>query len=393
VRALLVAVLASLALAAPASAAFTPPELFVRLQRADITHQPASDWIPLASAPVFNYIGGYQIGYRLQASGMGSGPGNFQTAALTITGVPDGQVTQPNLVPPYCVGKNGTAGTIVPVNEIEMQYEGNGTYSVSVSVGGDPPGIGCFGAGGATSTGSFTVDTHVAPQLVGQPFAFRAKPLPGDPFVGIRADDPPGGFADNLCALDATVAPDGSVTGRKIAPEDFEPPRQTVRAFPEPGAWTCVSRGVVEGQDDAFERTFLGTPWSAPVRFDVLSDFQRKTSAIVRPRRTRPTFEVTAQFAAASAGGKATLKLRRFVRCKRRAGYVFKKLATYKGTFDAKGLAKFRFKRPRKTGFYAAMVTFGGTRFVRPGADPFLIPLGATGRSIRFVPPQAYPRC
>jgi hypothetical protein len=381
VRALLVAVLASLALAAPASAA--GPELFVRLQRGDISHQPASDWIPLASAPVFNYIGGYQIGYRLQTSG-------FQTADVRITGVPDGQPTQPSNATPYCIGRNGNAGDITDIGA-EIQYEGNGTYSFSVSVGGGPPGTGCVG--GPTTTGSFTVDAHVVPQLIGQPFAFRAKPLPGDPFVGIRADDPPGGFADNVCALDATVQADGSVTGRTVEPEDDDPPRQRVSTFPEPGSWTCVSRGVVEGQADDFSRTFLGTPWSAPLRFDVLSDFQRKTSAINKPRSKRPTFEVTAQFGAASAGGKATLKLQRLLRCKRKGGFLFKKLATYKGTFDAKGLAKFRFKRPRKTGFYAAMVTFGGTRFVRPGADPFLIPLGATGRSIRFVAPQAYPRC
>jgi hypothetical protein len=390
VRALLVAVLASLAFAAPASAAFPQaPELFVKLQRADITHQPASDWIPLASAPVFNYIGGYQIGFRLQQSGMGSGPGNFQTVALTIVGVPDGQPTQPTNTPPYCVGRNGNLNDIVPVNESELQYEGNGTYTIAVSIG-STTASGCLS--GPTTTGSFTVDTHVAPQLIGQPFAFRAKPLPGDPFVGVRADDPPGGFADNVCALDATAQADGSVTGRTVAPEDDDPPRQRVSTFPEPGSWTCVSRGVVEGQNDDFERTFLGTPWSAPLRFDVLSDFQRKTSAIVRPRRTRPTFEITAQFAAASAGGKATLKLQRFVRCKRRS-YVFKKLATYKATFDAKGLAKFRFKRPRKVGYYAAVVTFGGTRFVRPGADPFLIPLAATGRAIRFVQPSLYPGC
>jgi hypothetical protein len=182
------------------------------------------------------------------------------------------------------------------------------------------------------------------------------------------------------------------VTGRTVVPEDPEPPRQRVSTFPEPGAWTCVGRGVVEGQNDDFERTFFGTPWSAPLRFDVLSDFQRKTSAIDRPRRTRPTFEVTAQFAAASAGGKATLKLQRFVRCKRH-GYLFKRLATYKGTFDAKGIAKFRFKRPRKIGYYAAMVTFGGTHLVRPGPDPFFIPLAATKRSIRFVRPLLYPGC
>jgi hypothetical protein len=69
------------------------------------------------------------------------------------------------------------------------------------------------------------------------------------------------------------------------------------------------------------------------------------------------------------------------------------KLATYKGTFGANGKARFRFKRPRKIGYYAAAVMFGGTRFVRPGADPYLIPLGVTRRSIRFVRPQAYPRC
>jgi hypothetical protein len=391
VRALLVAVVASLALAAPSSAAFTPPELFVRLQRADITHQPASDWIPLASAPLFNYIGGYQIGYRLQPSGLGSGPGNFQTVALTITGVPDGQPTQPSLATPYCVGRNGTAGTIVPVDEIEMQYEGNGTYSVSVSVGGDPPGTGCVG--GPTTTGSFRVDTHVTPQLVGQPFAFRAEPLPGDPFVGIRAGDPPGGFADNVCALDATVAPDGSVTGRRVIPEDSEPPRQTVSTFPEPGNWTCVGRGVVEGQDLDYERTFFGTPWSAPLAVPVLSDFQRVQTRITRARKSRPQLDVTPQFPVSSAGGRATLKLRRLIRCKRRGGYVFKTIGTYRSAFGANGHAKFRVKRPRKVAFYAGVLTFGGTRFVRPGADPAWMLLGATKRSIRFVNPQAYPRC
>lgn len=384
VRAVLLGILASLLLAAPARAAFTPPELFVRLMNMG---EPASDWMPLSSPPVFNWIGGYQIGFRLQPSSEGN---NFQTIALTYTGVPDGSPSQPLTMPPYCIGRAGTPGEIQTVVEIPIQYEGNGTYSFSATLGPGPTRDGCVG--GQTTNGSFGVDTHVAPQLVGQPFAFRAKELPGDPFVGIRADDPPGGFADSVCALDATVQADGSVTGRTIVPEDPDPPRQTVRTFPEPGAWTCVSRGVVEGQDDAFERTFLGTPWSAPLRFDVLSDFQRKTSAINRPGSSRPTFEVTAQFATASAGGKATLKLQRFVRCKRK-GYLFKKLATYKGTFDAKGIARFRFKRPRKIGYYAAMVTFGGTHFVRPGPDPFLIPLGATRRSIRFVRPQAYPRC
>jgi hypothetical protein len=174
-RTVLLGISASLLLGSPASAAFTPPELFVRLQRADITHEPASDWIPLTAAPTLNYIGGFQIGYRLQPTGVN---GNFQTAALSITGVPDGQPTQPSNTPPYCVGKNGAEGTITPVGS-EIQFEGNGTYSFSVSLG-DTTGSGCVG-GPATTAASFTVDVHVAPQLAGDPFSFRAKPLPGNP--------------------------------------------------------------------------------------------------------------------------------------------------------------------------------------------------------------------
>jgi hypothetical protein len=385
-RTVLLGICASVLLASPAGAAFTPPELFVRLQPAD-THEPASDWIPLATAPQLNYMGGFQIGYRLQPTGVN---GNFQTAALSITGVPDGQPTQPVNTPPYCVGKNGAVGTITAVGG-EIQFEGDGTYSLAVSLG-DTIGTGCVGAP-ATTAASFGVDVHVAPQLTGAPFAFRAKPLPGDPFVGIRAADPPGGFGDNSCALDPTVSPDGSVTGRRVVPDDPQPPRQTVTTFPEPGNWACVGRGVVEGVNDSFERSFFATPWSAPLRFEVHSDFRRVQTTIIGPRKTRPTFDVKAEFPTASAGGKATLKFVRFLRC-RRSGYVFKKIASYKKTFDARGHAKFRVKRPRKTqGYYAATVSFRGTHFVRAGTDPNLILLAATKRAITFVKPLAYPRC
>jgi hypothetical protein len=385
-RTVVLGILASLLLAAPADAAFSPPELFVRL----FAHEPAGDWIPLAGAPVLNYIGGYQIGFRLQESGINPN-GRFQTVSLTITGVPDGQPTQPNNSTPFCVGRNGiNPNEIVPVSEQAIQFEGDGTYSLSVSVGPGPVGTGC--RGGPTTTASFGVDVHVSPQLVGQPFAFQANPPRGNPFVGIRADDPPGGFADSTCALDAKVNPDGSLSGRLQPDASREPPRRVVIEFPEPGAWTCVTRGVAEGVDDKLDNVFFGTPWSAPLRVDVLSDFRRKGSAIDLPASRRPTFEITAEFPAVSAGGRVTLKLRRLLRCKR-TGYLFQKVADYKGVFNANGQVRLRFKRPRKNGFYAGIVSFGGTHFVRPGTDPALILLGATGRSIRFVNPRDYPRC
>ena len=83
-------ILASLTGAAPA-AAFEPPELFVRMQPWD-THEPVGDWMPLASAPSLAYVGGYEIGYRLQASGE---PNQLQRVALRIAGVPDGQRRSP----------------------------------------------------------------------------------------------------------------------------------------------------------------------------------------------------------------------------------------------------------------------------------------------------------
>ena len=58
-------VVLSLVLVAPAVAA--PPELFVRQQRWD-THEETGPWLPLASAPSLNYLGGYEIGYRRQGT-------------------------------------------------------------------------------------------------------------------------------------------------------------------------------------------------------------------------------------------------------------------------------------------------------------------------------------
>ena len=70
----------------------------------------AGDWIPLATEPRLDYIGGYQIGYRLQPAGTST---NFQAAALSIAAVPDGQphpAEQP--AARYCVAKTGAAETI-----------------------------------------------------------------------------------------------------------------------------------------------------------------------------------------------------------------------------------------------------------------------------------------
>ena len=377
---------ASVALAAPASAAFAPPELFVRMQTWD-THEAASDWIPLASAPALNYLGGYEIGYRLQASGE---PNEFQRVALTVAGTPDGQPTQPLADSPYCVGRAGTVGSIVAAGP-ELQFEGNGTYTVAVSVG---PGTGgaddCLS--GPTTSASFSVDVHVAPSRAGDPLSFRAVALPGDPFVGVQAPEPPGGQADVRCALDATVQPDGSVAGSAVVPGgDFSHPTVPEFVFTRPGVWTCVARGTAEGLDDNLDTAVFGTPWSAPLAVEVRSDFRRRTGEIRRARSKRPRFTFTAEWPDVAAGGRGSVTLLRVRGCKGNR-YRLRRIATHSGRFDATRL-RVRMRRPRATGFYIGRFAFSGTHFLLPGVDPNPMFLLVRRHRVEFVIPREFPGC
>jgi hypothetical protein len=375
----LVGVVAGLVTAAPV-AAFTAPELFVRQQRWD-THEETGPWLPLASAPAINYLGGYEIGYKLQASGQ---PNNFQRVALTITGVPDGQPTQPLATPPFCVGRVGTVGTIVAAGP-ELQFEGDGTYTVKVSVGPGTTATDCLT--GPSTTGSFRVPVRVAPSLVGEPFSFRADPLPGNPFVGVRAAAPPGGEADIRCALDGTVQPDGSIAGTLVVPEgDFSHPTVAEDIFPRPGFWTCVARGTVEGVDQTF-----GTPWSAPLTFDVRSDFRRRAGTVSHRRARRPTFNFKAEWPGMAKGGRATITVFRVKGCKRKH-YKLRKLATYHARFGAKRL-RVRLRRPRGAGYFLGRFAFAGTRFLRAGVDPNPMLLTGNGKTFGFADPHLFPRC
>jgi hypothetical protein len=339
---------------APASA-LDAPELFVRPQTWN-THVAGSDWIPLASAPVLNSLAGYAIGYRLQASGQ---PNEFQRVALAVTGVPDGVPSQP-YAEPFCVGRAGVPGTIVEAGS-ELQFEGDGAYTVAVSVGA---GLDCQ-AVGATTTGSFSVDVHVAPVLVGTPLIFRTGAQAGAPFVGVRADAPVSGEAMVHCARDGVVGADGSVSGAVTLPDG---PLIAERDFPRPGSWVCAARGTTEGIDANFDTAVFTTPWSGPLRFDVGSDFRRRTGKISHPRARRPSFAFEAEYPAEASGGRVTVTLSRVVGCKRGA-YKLRKSTVARGRFDAKRL-RLTLTRPRVPGFYIGRFAFAGTRYLRAGVDP-----------------------
>jgi hypothetical protein len=378
---LLVVLLASLVFAAPASA-FDPPEVFVRTA-APSGGQPGP-WLPLASAPTFDWLGGYDVGYKAQASGEAY---NRQRVALRITGVPDGRPTQPNNPAPYCSIRADTpAGGIDLVSAQPIQFESDGMYSVAVSIGPSANQTETDCLAGPTTTGSFAVTTAASPQVVGAPLASRNTPLPPNQFVGVRTPDPPGGFAQTQCALDATVEPDGSIAGRLLVPETLDAPETEVqeRHFTEPGTWTCVARGAVEGVADDLDRVVFGTPWSAPLRFVVLSDFQRVRGALAGPRSKKPRFSFTAQFPAASAGGSGKLVVRQITRCQRHK-YVFKKVASATAKFDSKGRAKFTIKHPRGDAYYVGTLSFGGTRLIRKSVDPQGVLLSNRSGMLAFV--------
>jgi hypothetical protein len=346
-------VIASLVLAAPAVAA--PPELFVRIQRWD-THEETGPWLPLASAPAINYLGGYEVGYRRQSP--------TERVALTIVGVPDGTPTQPSNDEPFCV--SSFPGDIVSAGP-ELQFEGSGSYTVKVSVGA---GADCTTAG-ESSSGSFTVDAPVTPSVVGAPLIYRDKPLNGNPFVGIQAAPPPGGQAEIRCTMGADVVG----------------PWWTLRedAFTRPGTWACEARGTAEGRDESFDTVLFGTPWSAPLNVEVRSDFRRKLGQINRLRKKRPRFTFTAEFPEAAAGGAVRVTLFRANTCKRR------KVATYRGRFGPER-ARFTMRRPRP-GLYLGRFSFGGTPLLNASTDPNPIRLLARRNRMEFAPASAYPRC
>jgi hypothetical protein len=391
-RTALLGLLASLLWAAPAGA-FTAPALYLRLAHANSTDPTsASGWMPLSAAPRLNWLGGYEIGYAFEDA---PGAGASQHAALQITGVPDGHPTQP-LNTPYCSGGPGTVGAIVPIGTV-IQFEGSGVYTATVSVG--PPSGGpnsCIaGPGTASSSGSFTVDAPVAPTLFGRPLIFRAKPLAGSAFVGVRTLPPPGGDAETRCARNATLKPDGSVTGPLVAPPAALGSASAQIAetdFVRPGAWTCVARGFVGGLDDNFNDVIFGTPWSAPLHLDVRSDFRRSKQAISKPRSKNPLLRFTAEFPEAAGGGTSKLQLARPVRC---AGtrLVFKAIGTFRGRFDARGLAIVKIRRP-SAGLYVGILSFSGTRFYTKSVDPnpVLLQFSVNGK-LAYVPPSVFPQC
>ena len=208
----------------------------------------------------------------------------------------------------------------------------------------------------------------------------------------MRAPAPPGGQADVRCALDATVQPDGSVTGRARAPgSDDLHPEVPELVFPRPGAWTCVARGAAEGQDDARDIVVFGTPWSPPLAVEVRSDFRRRTGAIARARSRRPRFRFRAEWPAEARGGRGTVTLYRVQGLPRRPrpaapGVVGRR--ALRRPADAAAAAPAARPRLLRRALHVL-----GHALLRAGDDPDPMRLQVRRNRLEYVPPLEFPSC
>ena len=343
------------------------------------THEPVGDWIPLASAPALEYLGGYQIGYRLQASGE---PNQLQRVALTVAGVPDGQPSQPHNAEPYCVTRIGTprrrSWRRGPSCSSRATAPTRSRCRSAPSAGG---ASGCLA--GPSTTAGFTVVARAAPALSGSPLSFRARRPRRAVRRRARAPTRPAGRPTSAARSTRRVQPDGSVdrarssSRRATATTPPEPVRRT--PFPRPGVWTCVARATAEGVDEEFCRTVFGGSWSAPLTFDVRSDFRRKSGRLARPRARRPRFTFTAECPAEAR------RRPRHDHALPRDGLQRPRLppaprGRFRGRFGARR-AQRHARAPRKPGYYIGRFAFGGTRFLRASVDPAPMFLSATRRT------------
>ena len=281
----------------------------------------------------------------------------------------------------------GTPGTIDPVGS-EVQFQGNGTYTVKVSLGA--------GSGGATdclsgpsTTGSFTVAVRVAPKLVGDAARLPRRPPRGRPVRRSAAARRPAGRRPGARATRRSSRT-GRSPERRIIDGDISRSN-----FPEPGAWTCVARGFAEGQDESFDTARFGTPWSAPLPFVVHSDFRRARGVLARRRSKRPRLTFIAEFPSAATGGAATFKPcggssagRDTASCRRssRPGAA--------ASTPAAG-SRSSTRRPRKPGYFLGHLTFAaGSSLYRAGTHllPVLLWVDELGR-FDWASPTAFPSC
>jgi hypothetical protein len=326
-------------------------------------------------APVTS-LGPYELGIAIQPI---SSPGSRQAVEVDLVSAPPGPVDPLYPLTPYCHLVAGGVGTVQGTGDI-LEYRGNGTYTLAVSVYTDTElaafqaqGVNTCSGGPATMV-TLTVAAGAAPRIVGTPIVPRTGAVHG--FIGFQFTAPSGDQGYRWrCARNPVVASDGSVSGTTtVSDRDPGEARGTVpiaegQAFSGPGRWACAVQLV--GGDSSSE-VFTSTPWEATPAVTVKGQYARD------PTRTRlahagrhrlslivPSVRSIAPFA---AGGRLSFALYRAV-C-RHGRVLGRRIARSSGRVNDQGAATFSFTTPQTEAFYFGRVSFGGTSLVLRGADP-----------------------
>jgi hypothetical protein len=360
--------------AAPA-AALVAPEVFAR--DLDSAGMPVGEWQPLSSAKLAS-VNGEQLGYRLQSSGQ---PGNSQRVLVQVVSVPDGHPDQRDVYG-LCFPKSGAAGTIIPLDSF-THYEGDGSYNLkfTASIGTDAA-TGC--TPGPTTEGAFTVATQATILAIGQPLL---NPLVlTQPFAGVEVTSPVGAnISKVLCARDASVSPDGSLSGSLLHTVQGSPNTRYSgygELYPEPGYWQCVSRGESENPG----------AWTAPTpRTLVQQDYRGLFGPYRLLNHKGPTYRLTAVTypAALAAGGTVALTAAVVTGCTRATVKTRRRGSrTFRSRVDSRGRVSFRMRlaspRPGKKIILLLTSRLTGATFVRPeNVQDLGFVLTSTGRQTR----------
>jgi hypothetical protein len=334
IGALLIA-LSALAATASGAAAYSTPDL--RLRELDVSDQPVGPWLTLSGASLGS-ANGYELGLALEKSG--------EHVLVEVTSVPPGAsiADQREVYPTLCFAQTGTPGTVVDLDE-RIRYAGNGSYGVRMTVSdAQDASTGCTTANAASGSGTFAVDAQTGLRRLG-PRPLVLNTLVSHPKFAGWAIDPPAlaGFPELVCATNAVVQADGSITGplMKTIPADRdsrapgEPYVASYEELPQPGVWTCVA-GQVQGGG------LVRPPWSAPTAPELVREVWYGLEHLALVDASPPHFALTANTDAFKAG--ATVKLRVL---RQLCGRKPRRVAVARSRVRPSGKLRFNFSLPR----------------------------------------------
>jgi hypothetical protein len=304
-------------------------------------------------------------------------PAVSQAASATVTG--DDGVAQPlgapltirNMSPvvalafdaaerSYSVSVSGPVGaaaaagtpcaTTSAASPEPVEYQGNGTYTVTVRTSAEDSGCEALGAPQV-----FTFDVN----------AFTTVTAPGSPLLTRRPDESallpytfrvelnPGADGHHLFyAAGAGIGPDGALTGGGTEAFPAAATGEAAVTFPRPGTYTFVARAQDDGAAGGG-----ATAWSAPVRVKVLSPFDFIAAPSFADARG-PTYRITGAVRESTAKGKIRVTLAAGAKGR------FHGLRTIKIGKDGRFSVRFTL---RKRGRYRVRYRFAGSETVAAG--------------------------